>query len=293
MAARRKALGRGLDALIDTGGSSTKPAGIQSLGIDKLEPNRYQPRSAFDEAGLDELAQSIQAQGVVQPIIVTPDKGDKYRIIAGERRWRAARKIGLEEVPVVVRDIQDDQQMLELALVENVQRADLNVIEEAEAYRTLGERFDLSQEEIATRVGKGRTTITNTLRLLRLPNEIQDYLREGRLTAGQARPLLALTGKTQQMEIADQAIEKGMTARELEALAGAKKSARRTEAVTKRTRAEDDVHTRAAAEKLTRVLQTKVEIIRRRQGGRIQIHFSSEDELIRIYESIVQDTKDG
>ena len=174
--------------------------------------------------------------------------------------------------------------MLEMALVENVQRADLNAIEEAEAYRMLGERFELSQEEIAGRVGKGRTTVTNALRLLRLPEEIQDLIREGRLTAGQARPLLGLPDRARQIEIAERAVDQGLTARALEALAAGPKAAGKTR---KRER-ELDVHTRAAIERLTRELQTKVEIIPKKRGGTIRIHFSSEEELIRLYDRLMQ-----
>lgn len=298
---KRRGLGRGLDALLgseseeearksaETGGKEATPS-PSVLPVERLEPNRYQPRSHFDETGLEELAESIKAQGVVQPIVVTPSRKKKgkaaFTIIAGERRWRAARRAGLTEVPVVVRDVADDQELLELALVENVQRADLNAVEEAEAYRTLAETFDLSQEEIAKRVGKGRTTVTNFLRLLRLPREVQDLMREGRLTAGQARPLLALPDRQTQIAIAERAVTDGLTARDLEALVQApnKKKARKA----KKEDSEPDVHTREAMEKLTQSLQTKVEIRRKKRGGTVRIHFHSEDELIRIYDRIVQ-----
>jgi ParB family chromosome partitioning protein len=282
-------LGRGLDALL--GGQpisldpkeGAAPPGLTALPIDQLEPNRFQPRSFFDESGLDDLAESIRSQGVVQPLVVTPKGDGRYTIIAGERRWRASRRAGLDSVPVVVREVTDDRQMLEMALVENVQRADLNSIEEAEAYRTLSENFELSQEEIAARVGKGRTTITNSLRLLRLPEEIQDLIREGSLTAGQARPLLAIPDKGRQIEIAERAVAEGLTARDLEKLAAAPK-----ESGKKKKKQELDVHTRAAVEKLTRALQTKVDIKRRKRGGTLQIHFSNEDELIRLYERMIE-----
>ncbi len=289
MATRRRGLGRGLDALL--GGSSdqqetTVSPAISSLAVEQLEPNRYQPRSLFDESGLEELAESIRSQGVVQPIVVTPKGEGRYTIIAGERRWRAAQRAGLRHVPVVMREVADDRQILELALVENVQRADLNAIEEAEAYRTLGEVFDLSQEEIATRVGKGRTTITNAIRLLRLPAAIQDLIREGQLTAGQARPLLAIPDSEKQLEIAERAIRKGLTARDLEALAAAPRKAEQRKA-----KKELDVNTRAAVEHLTRVLQTRVEIVRRKRGGSLQIRFHSEEELIRLYDLLIQRTE--
>ncbi len=311
MSAKRRGLGRGLDALL--GSEPETPsverqdspgAGLTSLPVTQLEPNRYQPRSDFDESGIEALAESIRAQGIVQPIVVTPKTGGEdeipegdspegdvspegalFTIVAGERRWRAAQRAGLDAVPVVLREIADEQEMLELALVENLQRTDLNPIEEAEAYRTLGETFGLSQEDIATRVGKGRTTVTNALRLLRLPEEIQDLLRNGRLTAGQARPLLAITEPPRQIELAEQAVEKGLSARELEALAKAPEDKEPSKAKKKQ---EVDVHTRAAMEKLTRTLQTRVDIVRRRRGGQVRINFHSEEELIRLYDLLMQ-----
>ncbi len=287
MTAKRRGLGRGLDALLGAEPKSSPeaapPVAGSSLPVDKLEPNRFQPRSVFNETGLDELAESIRAQGVVQPIVVTPRGKGLYTIIAGERRWRAARRAGLDSVPVVIREIDDDQQMLEMALVENVQRADLNAIEEAEAYRMLGERFELSQEDIAGRVGKGRTTITNTLRLLRLPEEILDFIREGRLTAGQARPLLSIPDRSRQIEIAERAIAEGLTARHLEALVAGPKVPTNV-----KKKKELDVHTRAAMERLTQDLQTRVEINLKKRGGTIRIHFHSEEELIRLYDRMME-----
>ncbi|MEM9558256.1 MAG: ParB/RepB/Spo0J family partition protein [Acidobacteriota bacterium] len=289
MATKRRGLGRGLDALL--GSQDEAPAeavsrSVDRLAIDALEPNRFQPRSHFDSSGLDDLADSIRSQGVVQPIVVTPkaDADGRYVIVAGERRWRASRLAGLDTVPVVVREVANDQELLELALVENIQRADLNPIEEAEAYRTLSESFELSQEEIATRVGKGRTTITNFLRLLRLPEEVQDFLREGRLTAGQARPILSLGDRARQIEIAERAIAEGLTARQLEALAAEAPQAKNKKKVKQQ---EPDVHTRDAMDSLTRSLQTRVEIVRKRRGGTVRIHFGSEDELIRLYDRLM------
>lgn len=291
---RRRGLGRGLDALLGEEraapeNADTPPRPVDALGLDDLEPNRYQPRARFDDTGLQDLAESIRTQGVVQPIVVTPrapasaEEG-RYTIIAGERRWRAARLAGLEKVPVVVREISDDRQLLEMALVENLQRADLNAIEEADAYRTLGESFDLSQEEIAARVGKGRPTVTNALRLLRLPEEIQDLLRDGRLTAGQARPLLAIPDRSRQIELAERAVEEGLTARALETLVAEPK-----EKGAKAAKSHDvDVHTRAAMEKLTQSLQTRVDIVRKRRGGEVRIFFHSEEELIRLYDVLLQ-----
>jgi ParB family chromosome partitioning protein len=200
---KKRGLGRGLDALIEK--AEPKPdEPVRTLPIDRLHPNRFQPRTRFDDAAIEDLAASIRIQGVIQPLVVTAE-GDGYAIIAGERRWRAARKAGLEAVPVVVRQVADDRELLELALVENLQRSDLNPIEEAEAYAALQEKFGLSQEDVAARVGKARTTVTNSLRLLRLPDDVLDLLREGRLTAGQARPLLGLQDQEEQIRLADSA----------------------------------------------------------------------------------------
>ena len=292
MSAKRRGLGRGLDALLGTEPTQPKASsdgadqgvGIKEVLVEKLEPNRFQPRTHFDESGLEDLAESIKTQGVVQPIVVTPKGEDRYTIIAGERRWRASQKAGLKLVPVVVREVNDDQQLLEMALVENIQRADLNPVEEAEAYRTLGESFELSQEEIAKRVGKGRTTITNFLRLLRLPQEVQDLMREGRLTAGQARPLLSFGDARKQVELAERAVQEGLTARDLERLASEPRESSKKDDPKKAP--EQDVHTREAVDRLTQVLQTKVEIQRKKKGGTVRIHFHSEEELIRLYDHL-------
>ncbi len=282
-APKRRGLGRGLDALL-------KPAtaDVRTLPVAQLHPNRFQPRRDFDPVALAELATSIRAQGLVQPIVVTPDhENGTYTIIAGERRWRAAQEAGLEQVPVAVRAVRDDRQLLELALVENLQRSDLNPIEEALAFQSLQDEFAIPQEEIASRVGKGRSTIANSLRLLNLPDHVQALLRSGRLTAGQARPLLSLGKAAEQVALADRAVAEGLSARELEALAAA---ARAPQPARPRGAAvrEGDVHTTAAAEQLTRRLQTRVEIRRRRRGGGVvQIHFFSEEDLMRLYDRLI------
>lgn len=273
MTDKKRGLGRGLAALLPA------EEGVRSLRVTQLHPNRLQPRVAFDDAGLDELAASIRAQGVIQPLIVTPSGTDSYAIVAGERRWRAAQRAGLTVVPVVVRRVEDDRQQLELALVENLQRADLNPIEEAEAYRALQDNFGLSHEEIAARVGKGRPAVSNTLRLLKLPPEVQDLLRTGQLTAGQARPLLGLTDPERLLEVARRAVREGLSARVLESLAGDGRPARKGGAP--RT---PEPNAAAAAERLTQRLQTKVEIDRRGRGGVIRIHFHSEEELMRLFD---------
>jgi ParB family chromosome partitioning protein len=281
---KRRGLGRGLGALLQD-----EPA--RTMAVADLSPNRFQPRTEFDEERLEELAESIRNQGVIQPLVVAPRPDGGYSIIAGERRWRAAKRAGLTEVPVVVRRVDDDRELLELALVENLQRADLNPVEEAEAYRQLATSFDLSQEEIAGRVGKSRSAVANALRLLNLPPEILDALRDGRLTAGQARPLLAIEDPDRQLALGERAATEGLTARELEELAREAKAGGAKEkggkARSKKPGAPPEVFAGAAQEKLTRRLQTKVEIQRRGEGGTIRIHFHSEEELIRLYDGLM------
>jgi ParB family transcriptional regulator, chromosome partitioning protein len=285
--ARRRGLGRGLDALLgaepderETVSASGAPP--QVLPIASLRPNPRQPRRDFDEDTLEELAQSIRQQGVIQPIVVVEEAG-AYSIIAGERRWRAAQKAKLTEVPVVIRSVQNDRERLELALVENLQRTDLNPLDEAEAYESLCREFGLAQDQVAERVGKARSTVTNALRLLRLPGEVRDLLRAGRLTAGQARPLLGVSPEKRQIELARRAIAEGLSARALEKLAGNAQPKKKKDAPR------GDVHTRAAQERLIQALQTRVEIRRRGPRGRVVIHFHSEEELIRIYERLIHE----
>ncbi|MDX1630309.1 MAG: ParB/RepB/Spo0J family partition protein [Thermoanaerobaculia bacterium] len=282
MSAKRRGLGRGLDALLRPAESS-----VHRLPVEELEPNRHQPRRGFDEAALEELADSIRAQGLVQPLVVTPREKGGYTIVAGERRWRAARIAGMEEVPVVLREVSDDRELLELALVENLQRADLNPIEEALAYQALREDFDLSQEEIAERVGKARSTVANAVRLLNLHPEVQTLVRDGKLAPGQARPLLSLGAGEEQARIAEKAVEKGWTARELERIASDASAGESPTRSAKKT-SRRNVHDEAAADSLTRHWQTKVEIRRRRRGGTVRIHFHSEEELMRIYERLME-----
>ncbi|MEZ5330490.1 MAG: ParB/RepB/Spo0J family partition protein [Thermoanaerobaculia bacterium] len=276
MTAKRRGLGRGLDALLDAQPASEPRA----LPISRLRPNRFQPRSRFDETGLEELADSIRAQGIVQPLVVAPDSGGDFVIVAGERRWRAAQRAGLAEVPVVVRAVDDDRQLLEMALVENLQRTDLNAVEEADAYRALAEEFGLAQEEVARRVGKSRSAVTNALRLLRLPPEVLDLLREGALSAGQARPLVPLS-EERAVELARRAAAQGLSARQIERLAGERRP-------SSKPAARIDPDTAAAADRLTRRLQTRVDIRRRGRGGRILIRFHDEEELMRLFDLFMQ-----
>lgn len=282
---KKRGLGRGLSALIATESGEA----ARSLPIAQIQPNRQQPRTEFDDSQLEELAASIKAQGLIQPLIVSPTGKGTYTIVAGERRWRAAQRAGLAVVPVVVRQVRDDRELFELALVENLQRSDLNPMEEAEAYRTLQENFHLSQEEIASRVGKARPAVANTLRLLKLPPAIQDFLRSGRLTAGQVRPLLTIQDPDKQQELAERALREGLSSRSMEELASGKKPAGKSGKVAKKS---PEPHAAAAAEKLTQRLQTRVEIDRRGKGGTIRIHFHSEEELIRLYDRITETSGD-
>jgi len=282
---KKRGLGRGLDALIVKEEPTEAAAAARTLPVDSLRPNRLQPRTHFQEEAIQELAESIRAQGVIQPLVVTPEEDGSFSIIAGERRWRAARRAGLESVPVVVREGLDDRTRLEIALVENLQRSDLNPLEEAEAYQLLQEKFGLSQEEVAVRVGKGRPTVTNSLRLLKLPEEVRDLLREGQLTAGQARPLLGLATREEQIELAERAVRENLSAREIERLTAAPREEQEPKKKPART---VDVHTAAAQENLTRRLQTRVEIRRKGKGGLLQVHFHSEEELMRLYDVLME-----
>jgi ParB family chromosome partitioning protein len=292
---KRPALGKGLSALIPDAPPAPAASGITNeLDIDRLSPNDQQPRLHMDEARLDELAASIKANGVIQPIVVRKH-GDDYRIIAGERRWRAARRAGLTRVPVVVKDVAGadaSRQVLEMALIENIQRADLNAIEEAKAYRRLLDEFHLTQDAVATAVGKDRATVANTMRLLKLPVEVQNDVSSATLTMGHARALLALPGEQTQLQLARDIKTRGLSVRETEALVkrvleGGEMSAPPGARPSTPTAAAD-VHTRAAEDKLKLQLGTRVRIKRKGKGGRIEIDFTNEDELIRIYEALTE-----
>ncbi len=279
---RKRGLGRGLDALLPKSAPPAAPASPTSLLISQLEPNQQQPRERFDEEALAELAESIRAKGLIQPLIVTPASNGRFTIVAGERRWRAASQAGLAEVPVVVRQVVDDQDLLELALVENLQRSDLDPVEEAVAYKTLHDEFGLSQQQIGTRVGKSRPAIANALRLLNLPEAVLEMLRNGELSAGQARPLLALGSADEQLRLARDAARKSLTARDLEIMVTSGNRPRK-----KKVASPQEAHAAAAAERLTQCLHTRVEILRKGRGGQVRVHFHSEEELMRIYDLMV------
>jgi len=279
--ARPASLGRGLAALIPQAVASTP--GPVEIAIDRIEPNPYQPRTAFEGEALAELAASIAAHGILQPILVT-ETLEGYRLVAGERRLRAAQMAGLERVPAVIRQA-DDRDQLELALVENLQRADLNAMDAARAYRQLHDLFGLTNEAIADQVGKARPTISNTIRLLDLEPEVQAAIESGRIGEGHGRALLGLSVSAQR-ELLALAVARGLSVRQVEELArrlrdagdGAPRSARAVPAVdAEMERVEDD---------LRRALGTKVRLARSRRGGRIIIEWYSDEELERLYERL-------
>lgn len=284
MAEKRPALGRGLSALIPPAPPpvAREPAHRPTeIDIDLLVPNPQQPRTALDEARLEELAQSMRSHGVIQPILVRR-VDDRYEIVAGERRWRAAQRAGLLKVPIVVRDVADDK-LLEVALIENIQREDLNAIEEAQAYQRLAAEFQLSQEAIAAAVGKDRATVSNYIRLLRLPAEIRNDLAAGALTMGHARALLTLTDEAAQRRVAREVVARGLSVREAEALVR-----RETSPTVPPAPRKIDPNTRAAEDRLKLALGTRVRIIRRGTSGRIEIDFANEDELHRLFEMLTE-----
>jgi ParB family chromosome partitioning protein len=306
MAEKRPALGRGLSALIPPARPATpspgpaasptpdaraatpavprEPSKPLEVDLDLLAPNPRQPRAQIDETRLDELAQSIRANGVIQPIVVRR-AGDRYEIVAGERRWRAAQRAGLLKAPVVVRDVADDQ-LLQIALIENIQRDDLNPIEEAQAYRRLADEHRMSQDEIAAAVGKDRATVANYQRLLRLPAEVRGDVASGVLSMGHARALLALADDAAQRRVSREVISRGLSVRETESLV--RREASPAPASVPEPRRQDP-NTRAAEDRLKLALGTRVRIVRKGLGGRIEIDFVNEDELQRLYEALVHE----
>lgn len=281
----RRALGRGLSALIAE--DRTKEADLLEIDIDLIEPNPEQPRTRFTETDLEELTQSVRANGIIQPIVVR-QKGGKYEIIAGERRWRAAQRAGLLKIPAVVKDVTDDK-LLELALIENIQRQELNPIEEASAYRKLIDTIGLTQEMVAERVGKNRTVITTFLRLLRLPEDIQKLIEEGKLSAGHGRALLMIDDAEAQRKIAKTAIEMSLSVREIEKAVKRVQRGERQSIVNKRVSQKIDANIKAAETKLRRFLGTNVQILPDERGtsGKILIEYYGEADLDRIYDLII------
>ncbi|RIL11111.1 hypothetical protein DCC79_05890 [bacterium] len=319
MTKSRRGLGQGLEALLrstvpevaEAGGAAAgaeargetpgsgpeaRGSGVREVAIDAVQPNPFQPRRVFEPTALAELTESIRAHGVLQPLVVSPD-GAGYLLIAGERRWHAARAAGLTQVPVVVRDA-DRQQMLALAIIENVQRSDLGPVEMAEAYRRLMDEFGLTQIEVAHVVGKSRVAVANTVRLLHLAPDVLTLLADGQLSEGHARALLAIDDPVRQLSVAHRAIAGGWTVRQVEAEvrlltqpAPAAAAAPATDAAAAGLRsggeARVDPDTAAAAAALEEALGTRVEIRRRGEGGQLVLHFFSEEELSGLFDRLV------
>ena len=310
MAVKKGGLGKGLDSLIPSGTPKNKKSVTEEkkqpvkvvekvvekivekpvelkMKITEVEPNREQPRKNFDEDALLELAESIKQFGILQPLLVQK-RDDYYEIIAGERRWRAAKLAGLKEVPVIIKDF-SDQEVVEIALIENIQREDLNAIEEAVAYKRLMEEFHLKQDEIAERVGKSRTAVTNAMRLLKLSEKVQQMLIDEMITAGHARAILSIADKEKQESIAMKVFDEKLSVRETEALVKRMLEPPKTAKKSKFSSAEDAIY-ESLEEKMKSIMGTRVQIHRKKNDkGKIEIEYYSKDELERIidlFESI-------
>nr|WP_290670598.1 ParB/RepB/Spo0J family partition protein [Ardenticatena sp.] len=287
---KKRRLGKGLEALIPTGdqnaASPASAAGVREVPINSILPNPYQPRSHIDPDALEELAASIREHGLIQPLVVTQIEdgaiGERFQLIAGERRWRAAKAAGLETVPVVIKEA-SEQQMLEWALIENIQRADLNPIEEAMAYQQMAETFGLTHAEIATRVGKSRSAISNMLRLLKLPLPIQELVSQGTLSEGHARALLPLEHLSRMLDAVEIIVGRGLNVRQTEELVK-----RMLEEPQARPQKQDlSPIDRRLQERIQARLGTKVELKRGKKGGKVVIHFYSDDDLEQIYKLVI------
>ncbi len=286
----RKALGKGLGALLPTRPTNqpapapaTNPEAALNIPIDSIDPNPLQPRRMFQSERLSELAQSIRANGIIQPLVVRKS-GERYQLVAGERRWRAAKLAGNQTVPAVIREIPDDR-LLEITLIENIQREDLNPIETAVAFDRLGRELLLAPDQIGQRTGKDRTTIVNFLRLLQLPADIQQLVAERRLSAGHARCLCSLPNAELQREVAEKAVAQGWSVRQTERTTQRMLEGRKPKHVDE---VETDPNVKAAIQELERVLGTKVRIVEKaKQKGRIEIDYYSPEDLDRIYTVIV------
>jgi ParB family chromosome partitioning protein len=283
---QKKALGRGLDALFDRSLPAGEPIAASpgrflELDIRKIIPNRYQPRKTFREQELQELTASVRERGILQPVLVRTAEGGQYELIAGERRWRAAKLAGLEKIPAVVQQASDPD-AVELALIENLQRQDLNPIETAKAYRRLVEEFRLTQEEVAKRVGKERSSVANTLRLLNLPSEIQEALASDQLTVGHAKVLLSLAGLQAQLRMARRILRNGLSVRAAELAAG------RAPGRVRSRSAEIQTALAEAEERLMRYLGTRVRITLTNGGGQVAIRYHNPQDLDRVLDLIIK-----
>ena len=286
---KKMALGRGLSALVPEDERGTNEE-LREVDIDLIEPNKEQPRTRFDSEKLGELTQSIKENGIIQPIILRRNKNNKYEIVAGERRWRAAQKAGFKKIPAVIREVSDEK-LLELALIENIQRHELNSMEEARAYQKLIKTLGLTQEMVANRVGKDRVLIANYLRMLRLPDDIQRLVEEEKITVGHARALLGVEDHGAQRRVARSIMEMSLSVRETERTVkrvAAGESVEKTISKERKSKAVD-ANVRAAEEKLRRRFGTKVKIAPdgRGTGGKIEFEYYSEADLDRIFQLLM------
>lgn len=275
---QKRALGKGLSALIpkrEVQADQQPKEGVLSLEIEKIIPNRFQPRQNIDQRSLNELVSSIREKGVVQPIIVR-HAGSGFELIAGERRLQALKALGEATVPAIVKDV-DDAEALQISLIENIQRDQLNAIEEARAFKRLMDEFEFTQEKIANSVGKDNSSISNTIRLLNLPQKIQDYIQERKISSGHARALLSVEDAARQMELCEKIIREGLSVRSIEALARKPRLKKPRQMLR-----EKDIDTAFVEEKLQQILGTKVNIIRGKKRGKIVIEYYSKEELERI-----------
>lgn len=274
----KRGLGRGLDALLPSVETASKK--VVEVEIGRIKPSKKQPREKIDENSLNELVLSIKEHGIIQPILVRPISEGEYEIIAGERRWRAAQKAGLNSVPVLIKEV-EDVKMLEMALVENIQREDLNPIELAKAYKMMLDNFDLTQEELAIKVGKDRATIANTLRLLSLSEKVQKALIDGLISVGHAKAILCLKNETEQEKVLYEILKRDLTVREVENLVS-----KGTKRVVDKEKVDKEPNTLEAEKEMTKRLGLKVEIRRKKSGGVVRIYFKSEEELHHLWEWI-------
>jgi ParB family chromosome partitioning protein len=293
---KRKALGKGLRSLIP---ETPPPAaiaarqelaakatgeGLRLIQVNDIEPNKEQPREIFNQQGLEELARSIKRQGLLQPVIVKRGSDGSYDLIAGERRWRAARIAGLDSIHAVVKEVSDES-VLEIALIENLQREELNPIEEANAYQTMVDRLGLTQQEVAQRVGKQRATVANALRLLHLPQAVQGMVKLGTISTGHAKALAALADSQAQADLAGRIGREGLSVRQTETIVRALTARSRERAVPKVV--ERDPNVMAAEEALQSAIGTKVRIVQSGKGGRLELHYYSDEELDRLYQMVL------
>jgi ParB family chromosome partitioning protein len=282
----RKALGRGLSALIRESEAPAATATMaepdSAVAVELIDANPFQPRTSFSEAELSELSESVRAKGIIQPVLLRP-AGERYQLVAGERRWRAAKLAGLQAIPAVIKDL-EDKEMLELALTENILRDDLGPLEAARAYKVLQERFGESQEQIATRLGINRVTVTNSLRLLRLPAKIQQMIEQQELTAGHARALLSVSDEAEQLRLAERIASRGLSVREAERITSERARQEPGAPATDAPEPRQDANVKAAVLNLERKLGTRVKITGDGERGKIEISYFSAEDLHRLYE---------